>query len=287
MKLSSNIARIILIVSVTCVTLLLAMSAYQSRIIRKTISMVDETAPAKRASRVDFSTLKSLPLPVRKYFTTVLKDNQPLIRKAQFSQHGKLTTSPKSSGWLPFTARQIVSTPKPGFLWNAKISMAPLLHIRVLDSYIRGKGSGSVLLMSAVKVAGAKDDVKLDSGALLRYLAESPWYPTALLPESGVKWTPLDDRRARATLADSGVTVSVEFTFNDAGEIIKMYTTERYGLFDGEYRQIPWEGRFSDYAEKDGMRIPLRGEVGWHLPEGFWLFWKGEIKEAHYTFYKK
>jgi hypothetical protein len=136
--------------------------------------------------------------------------------------------------------------------------------------------------MSALKVAGAKDDVKLNSGALLRYLAESPWYPTALLPENGVKWTPLDDRRARATLTDSGITVSVEFTFGDTGEIVKMYTTERYALFDGEYRQIPWEGRFSDYAEKDGMLIPLRGEIGWQLPEGFWLFWKGKIEEIHF-----
>jgi len=32
------------------------------------------------------------------------------------------------------------------------------------------------------------------------------------------------------------------------------------------------------------MMIPSKGEVGWHLPEGFWLFWKGRIDEVGYSF---
>lgn len=30
----------------------------------------------------------------------------------------------------------------------------------------------------------------------------------------------------------------------------------------------PWEGRWSDYAERDGMRVPMRGEVAWVAAEG-------------------
>jgi len=30
----------------------------------------------------------------------------------------------------------------------------------------------------------------------------------------------------------------------------------------------PWEGRWSDGEERDGMRVPLTGEVAWLTPHG-------------------
>jgi len=35
----------------------------------------------------------------------------------------------------------------------------------------------------------------------------------------------------------------------------------------------PWEGRFWNHTVRDGMRIPLDGEVAWLLPEGRQLYW--------------
>ncbi len=31
-----------------------------------------------------------------------------------------------------------------------------------------------------------------------------------------------------------------------------------------------------------GIKIPTKGEVGWHLPDGWWLFWKARIIEAKF-----
>ena len=39
----------------------------------------------------------------------------------------------------------------------------------------------------------------------------------------------------------------------------------------------PWEGRWTDYRQHDGMRIPYTGEVAWLLPQGRQPYWRGTI----------
>ena len=46
----------------------------------------------------------------------------------------------------------------------------------------------------------------------------------------------------------------------------------------------PWHGRFWNYAMRDGMRVPLDGEVAWLLPEGAKPYWRGRITQLSYTF---
>jgi hypothetical protein len=37
-------------------------------------------------------------------------------------------------------------------------------------------------------------------------------------------------------------------------------------------------------AEHDGMRIPLAGEVEWHLPDRHLPYWRGRITEVAYEY---
>jgi hypothetical protein len=46
--------------------------------------------------------------------------------------------------------------------------------------------------------------------------------------------------------------------------------------------QPPGQGRWFDYAVHDGLRIPLRGEVEWLLPEGPQPYWRGRLVEVAY-----
>lgn len=85
-------------------------------------------------------------------------------------------------------------------------------------------------------------------------------------------------------MTDSGITVSLEFHFNDAGEVAGIYTPGRWGRFDGEYALIPWEGYFRHYEERESMQVPVEGEVGWHLPGGWLSVWKGRIVDVKYDF---
>jgi hypothetical protein len=225
-----------------------------------------------------------LPPPVQKYFRCVLKQKRAVIQRARFAQAGALRIDTKSSRWMKFTATQLVAPPVVGFLWNARVSVAPLLHIGVRDALIAGQGSGQVSLLSALLITAAGGNPQMNSGALHRYLAEAVWYPTALLPSAKLRWSAINDSSALATLTDSGISVSLEFRFNAAGEVAAIYTPARWGAFAGDYQQAAWEGHFRNYVERSGMLVPSYGEVGWYA-EGTWqAVWKGTITEAAYEF---
>lgn len=233
---------------------------------------------------VDFASFSELPPPVAHYLRHVLTDGQKLVSMAKMRQSGMLRTSPTTETWSSFTASQLVVPPAPGFVWNAQVEMPLATHLRVLDSYTAGIGAGRVSLLSAFAIASETGAPELNAGALYRYLAEAVWYPTALLPQSGVVWSPINDHAAMATLTDRGTTVSLEFRFNEAGEVTGFYSPGRFGRFDGAYKQVPWEGHFRDYQTKAGMRVPCYGDVGWYDNGTLQLVWQGNIVEVQYAF---
>ncbi len=151
------------------------------------------------------------------------------------------------------------------------------MSVRMRDSYVAGRGLMTAKVLSLVSVMNAHDNPKLDAGALQRYLAEAAWLPTALLPNENLKWTAIDDRKALTTLSNSGTTVSLEFSFNETGEIIGVFAPERFRETNSEYKPFPWAGRFPNYQEKSGMMIPTEGEVEWQMPERTSPYWKGKI----------
>lgn len=243
------------------------------------------TAPAIAAAteqRFDPSSLGALPAPVQRYFRHVLATDQSIFSCARFRQAGTLRTSPRTEGWMAFTAEQIMSAPAPGFDWIASVRLMPLVRLQVLDSYQQGIGAGQVRLFSWLPLGSSRATRELDSGALHRYLAEGVWFPVALLPRDGLRWTTIDDRRALATLTDHGTTVSLEFRFNAADEVEGVYSPGRWGSFDGGYKQVAWEGHFRDYFAQDGMRIPRYGEVGWYDRGAWQAVWRGTIEQADF-----
>ncbi|WP_333608805.1 DUF6544 family protein [Arsukibacterium sp.] len=241
-------------------------------------------ATQPRNTVVSFDALTDLPPPVARYFRHVLVDGQQVIHLVRMQQSGVLRTSTAATSWSSFNASQVVVPPATGFLWNAKIEMPLGTHVRVLDSYSSGVGSGRASLLSAFAIASETGVPELNSGALHRYLAEAVWFPTALLPQSGVSWSSIDDFSALATLADGSTTVSLEFRFNDVGEVTGIYSDGRFGRFDGTYRRVPWEGRFRDYQTHAGMRVPFYGEVGWYDGGVLLWVWKGDIIKVQYEF---
>jgi hypothetical protein len=121
-------------------------------------------------------------------------------------------------------------------------------------------------------------------GELMRFFAEASWYPTALLPSQGVQWEPVDDRSALGTLTDQTTSVSLLFSFNESDLIESVRAEERGRTVSGGIVPTPWQGRFWNYAERDGMRVPLEGEAAWLLPAGPRPYWRGRITEIAYDF---
>jgi hypothetical protein len=225
--------------------------------------------------------IEGLPAPVQRFFRAVLKDGQPIVAAVNLSQQGLFNMSETESKWSPFTATQLVTTQHLGFDWDARIQMAPGVSAFVHDSYILGEGKLHASLLGLFTVADVGNTPQAARGELLRFFAEMPWYPTALLPSQGVRWEAIDETSARATLTDGPTTVSLVFKFNAEGAIETMRAEARNR---DALTTMPWNGRFWEYAVRSGMLIPLAGEVGWEYPEGTRLYYKGKVTEINYEF---
>lgn len=219
-----------------------------------------------------------LPEPVARYLRWSLALSNP-IRTIRVKQVGTLRTDVQSARWLPFEAEHRVAPHGIGFVWNARVKIFLLLHVRVRDAYIEGEGSGQVALLSAFPVSRASGTPEMNSGSLHRFLAEAVWYPTALLPSEKLRWDAIDANRALATLTDHGISVSLEFRFAETGEVTGIYTPGRWGTFGGRYEQRPWEGHFRRYAERDGALVPTEGDIGWYVDGTWHAVWIGTITE--------
>jgi len=254
---------------------------------RSTAKAIEQLRSEDHLSRTEVfcsEQLDGLPDPVVRYFQFALTPGQRLIRSARLAQTGEFRTGGFNAPWSPFTAVQHVSTNPPGFVWDAAIRIAPFLSVCVRDAYIRGAGSMEGRLAALVTVVDERDRPELNAGALHRYLAEAVWFPTALLPGHGVTWQAVDNSTARATVIDSGTSVSLEFQFAKDGAIVRVSTPERFREVGGAYVATPWAGSYRDYTLVEGIRVPLKGEVEWVLPEGRLPYWRGRIVDINYDF---
>lgn len=251
----------------------------------KTLGMIKRLHAAALTSEphtVSFQNFNTLPAPVVRYFRATLTEGQPFIRTARIQQQGEFWMKDK---WIPFTAQQYFSAAPPGMVWDADMQMNALLDVRVRDAYVGGQGFMQGKLLALLPVMDEQGNAELKAGAMQRYLAEAVWLPTVLLPSENLQWSAIDDERALAMLTDAGLTVSLEFRFNDSGEIISVYTPGRYYREDdGRYVLKPWAGYHRAYAERSGMRIPIEGEVEWQLPNGRLPYCKLNIVGIEYEF---
>ena len=97
-----------------------------------------------------------------------------------------------------------------------------------------------------------------------------------------MRWQAVDDRSALATLSDGSLTLSLLFSFDEAGLMTGLRAEARGRGVGQAISMAPWEGRWSEHQRRDGMMVPLTGEVAWMLPEGRKTYWRGSITALHY-----
>lgn len=223
------------------------------------------------------SELDGLPPPVQRFFRAVLRDGQPIVTGATLRHSGRFNLGETADRWVPFTSQQRVVTRRPGFVWDARMPMAPGLVVHVHDAYVDGEGLLRPAIAGLFTLTELRGGGHIAAGELMRFFAEAAWYPTALLPSQGVRWQAVDDRSARATLADGPLTLTLHFGFGTDGLMTTVRAESRGRTVAGRVVPTPWEGRWSGHQRLHGMVVPTRGEVAWLLPEGDKPYWRGTV----------
>ncbi len=227
-----------------------------------------EDIPEKR---VTYSQLQSLPDPVQRYFKHVMKEEQPYIKYIRLKHKGQFKTDIKKD-WIDIEGEQYFTTEQPGFIWRGITST-----FTAKDMYISGKGKLAVSLFGLINIAGGEGE-KYDQGELLRWLAESVWFPTNLLPQENLQWVAIDKNRAQLNFNYGGYALSYLVTFNDLGEITELQT-QRYM---GEGSLETWVGKVSGYKKINGILVPTQIEAIYKLAEGDYSYAKFDVREIEY-----
>jgi len=267
---------VLVVVVLIAAALLYASSRWDSGTARLRARLEQARAPIAPRT-YDPAQLDSLPAPVQRYLRLVLRSGQPMIAGVHIRHTGTFNLTDSSQRWVPFSSDQRVITRRPGFDWSASVSVMPGIAVRVHDAYIGGEGLLHAALLAMFPLVIQRGTPEMAEGELMRFLAESPWYPTVLLPGQGVRWESVDERSAVATIADGRVSASLTFHFARNGLLEYVRSEKRGRIVAHVVIPTPWVGRWSEWMWLNGVRVPTRGEVSWVLASGPLPYWRGGV----------
>ncbi len=186
----------------------------------------------------------------------------------------------RDKSWMPVDAEQYFTVRKPGFIWKARIKASPFFHIVGRDKYLNGEGNMLIKMMSLVTISDSSGP-EMDQGTLLRFLAESVWFPTAAL-EDYIEWEELDSKSAEATMSYGDITAAGTFRFNDEGEVVR-FEADRYRESGGSYTKERWVIDIDEHRVMKGVKIPTKGRITWKLDSGDFTWFEFEITDIDYN----
>jgi hypothetical protein len=245
----------------------------------KQVATLFEDFDKESSKTIERQDMKNLPSPVQKWLINSNVIGKEVVKTVRLKQQGSMRTE-KSGKWMPTKAEQYFSIHEPGFIWIADVKMAPFVRLSGLDTYRAGKGKMKIELFSLFPVVDAKGP-EIDSGTMMRFLAEMMWYPSAAL-KSYIKWEELDGNSAIATVEYNGVSVSGVFYFNERGDILR-FVGKRYREVNGKFVLTDWGGINKEYKEFNGIRIPSKSDVTWFEKDEEFRWFEVEITDLQYN----
>jgi hypothetical protein len=216
---------------------------------------------------------RALPGPVAGHLDQVLPSAEA-PRRVRLEQTGEMVRRPGEKP-LAFTAVQEYATDMVDFEWRAAFGPNRLVRLSVVDGFSEGVGWLTARVWGLIPVVRSAGP-EVDRGEAMRYLAELPWVPHAIRSNPELSWRGLEDGSAEVSTLVGGRAASIQLSFDEAG-LIRGAAGIRPRLAGTTAIETPFAGRFGDYVELGGIRIPGSGEVSWELPEGPFTFWRGEV----------
>lgn len=187
-------------------------------------------------------------------------------------QRGTMRSAPGVKP-MRFMARQTISTEAVEFEWRAKCG--PFGALSVTD-YLRADSWGvRVRLLGLIPIASSIDNPAVMKGETMRYLAELPWAPDAILRNPRLVWRVINAHSFAVSSHDGAGEVILRLSPD--GLVAAIEASDRPRIEGAVNVERPWQGVFSDYRCFEGRAVPTRGEVSWILPTGAFKTWEGEV----------
>jgi len=225
--------------------------------------------------------ISTLPPIVQKYFKNSIPENQKYLSSAMVYQRGQFR-SRENHQWSRLKAKQYFTTKQPGFVWKAALSQTFIFRKTAVLSYIDKKGEGQLRFWGSIVLNEPKGNETTIS-MLVRYLTESVWFPTALLPSNSIHWVEHTDLTAKIVIRDGRNSASALVTFNEEGEIVQFETEDKFRDFKATFSNEKFTLRCSRYRTIDKIKVPTKVVFLWNLPSGDFPYAEIQVDDIIYT----
>ncbi len=264
--------------------LFVGLSAYGNfkfnTIVQKESEQILQNIPFENLSKVSENDIAQLPEIVQKWMKISGVIGKEQVVAVCIKQIGNMRTKPGGK-WLSFEASQSFNLQKPAFVWVTKVDAMPLIKMVGRDKLYKGEGEMLIKLASLIPVVNEGENSKINQGAMIRFLAETCWFPSAAL-NSYISWEAIDSNSARATLTIEGKSVSGVFSFSDQGNIVSFEANRYYGG-ENDSKLEKWLVKNNSYKTFNGIIIPNKSSVTWKLKNGDFKWLELEIIDVRYN----
>lgn len=202
------------------------------------------------------------------------EDAARLIRGVRTAEKGEMRMSPEAR-WIPFTAEQFVDATRSSFRWDARLDPGKIASPVVTDAYEEGHGRLVVKLggvLPVQKVAGPD----ADKGELQCYFSSIAFCPPILLSHPSLDWTVVGPLTLRVRDREDPTGTTVDIDIGEDGRPL-ICRADRPRMVGKKAVLTPWSATCSEFREWEGLRVPTRLEVSWHLPEDPFIYFRAEI----------
>lgn len=221
-----------------------------------------------------------LPSIVQKWMQASKVIGSEKVVSIRLKQVGEMRTEVEGK-WMPFTAEQYVNTESISFIWTTNVKMTPYVQLVGRDKLSNGKGEMLVKAFALITVVDDADNVPINTGAMIRYLAEICWFPSGALNEA-IIWEPIDSNTVKATLRIKDQSVSGMFKFRLNGDFI-LFEADRYYGGKANAHLEKWVVTAQAHKVFNGIKIPNRCRVSWKLKDGDFNWLNLEITDIGYN----
>ncbi len=196
-------------------------------------------------------------------------------RVVRIGETGELRRHPDAP-WKHFSAVQHLAVRDIGFAWHGTLDVAPGIDVEILDQLHASAGQSDVRLLGAIPLS-VPGCWPVDRAETQRYLAGLAWAPHAVRDNAALRLTAVGDRKLEVTAGDGPARTSIELELDEHGDIIRSVAM-RPRVENGTVVERRWVAELSRHDRLGAVRVPTYGEARWVLPEGDFVYLRGEVE---------
>lgn len=260
----------------------MALASYTTlrKVYRDEVSAELDRHPALPAPPITESDIAPLPAPVQRYFRASGFVGRPHTNNARIIWREMLLKRSRDASFIRLDCQQFNSVAEPTRIALMTSRIGGLIPFEGRDKYQQGHGDMRIKLLKIFTVGETKGR-HMDESALVTVLSEALLAPSYAL-QGYLKWSAVDDHAASAELRYAGLCVRGTFFFNEADELIRFETSDRWQ--DGRPpKKYPWSAQIGGYKVRNGLRFPTEVSATWHEPGNDFTYVKGTIEAVEFN----